>query len=74
MFGKLKELEKGDKIILTDTYNRSVIYTVSTINQVKPDEVDVLSQNTQGEREVTLITCTKGAIKRIIVKAIEEYD
>ena len=33
-----------------------------------------LSQETNGEREVTLITCTLGAIKRNIVKAIEVYD
>ena len=74
MFGKLSKLAKGDKIILTDTYNRSVEYTVSTIDKVLPTAVEVLSQNTLGEREVTLITCTKGALKRIVVKAIEEYD
>lgn len=74
MFGKLNKLAKGDKIILTDTYNRSVEYTVSTIDKVVPTAVEVLSQNTLGEREVTLITCTKGALKRIVVKAIEEYD
>lgn len=74
MFGKLNKLAKGDKIILTDTYNRSVEYTVSTIDKVLPTAIEVLSQNTLGEREVTLITCTKGALKRIVVKAIEEYD
>lgn len=74
MFGKLNKLIKGDIIILTDTYNRSVEYTVSTIDKVLPTAVEVLSQNTLGEREVTLITCTKGALKRIVVKAIEEYD
>ena len=74
MFGKLKKLELGDKIILTDTYNRSVTYTVSSIDKIGTKEVEVLSQNTMGEREVTLITCTTGALKRIVVKAIEEYD
>ena len=74
MFGKLKKLELGDKIILTDTYDRSVNYTVSSIDKVDTKEIEVLSQETMGEREVTLITCTTGAIKRIVVKAIEEYD
>lgn len=74
MFGKLKKLEIGDKIILTDTYDRSVVYAVNSINTVSPKEIEVLSQNTLGEREVTLITCTTGALKRIVVKAIEEYD
>lgn len=74
MFGKLKKLEIGDKIILTDTYDRSVVYAVNSIYTVSPKEIEVLSQNTLGEREVTLITCTTGALKRIVVKAIEEYD
>lgn len=37
-------------------------------------ETECLSQNTNGEREITLITCTTGAIKRLIIKAIELYD
>lgn len=74
MFGKLSKLVKGDKIILTDTYDRSVEYVVSTIDKVVPTEVEVLSQDTFGEREVTLITCTKGALKRVVVKAVEVYD
>lgn len=74
MFGKLKKLEVGDKVILTDTYDRSVTYTVSSIDKVGTKEIEVLSQDTYGEREVTLITCTTGAMKRIVVKAIEEYD
>ena len=74
MFGKLKKVELGDKIILTDTYDRSVTYTVNSIDKVDTTDIEVLSQDTMGEREVTLITCTTGAIKRIVVKAIEEYD
>lgn len=74
MFGKLKQVEIGDEIILTDTYDRSVTYTVNNISTVMPKEIEVLSQNTSGEREVTLITCTTGALKRIIVKAVEQYD
>lgn len=74
MFGKLKKLELGDKVILTDTYDRSVVYTVNSIDKIGTKELEVLSQDTNGEREVTLITCTTGAIKRIVVKAIEEYD
>lgn len=74
MFGKLKKLSKGDKIILTDTYDRSVTYIVKTIDTINPKEVEVLSQNTLGEREVTLITCTTSGLNRIVVKAVEEYD
>lgn len=73
-FGKLKELEIGDKIVLTDTYNREVEYKVYKSYKVNPDENSCLSQETNGEREITLITCTLGAIKRTIVKAVEVYD
>ena len=73
-FGKLKELEIGDKIIITDTYNREVVYQVYKMYKVNPTDTSCLSQETGGEREITLITCTLGAIKRNIIKAIEVYD
>ena len=74
MFGGIKKLENKDKIILTDTYGRSVTYEVYENYQTNPKDVSSLSQETGGDRELTLITCTAGAIKRVIVKAIEVYD
>lgn len=73
-FGKLKELEKGDEIKMTDTYDRTITYKVYQMYKVDPTDTTCLSQQTQGEREITLITCTLGAIKRNIIKAIEIYD
>ena len=73
-FGRLKELEIGDEIIITDTYNRKVTYKVYKTYKVTPNDTSCLSQDTNGEREISLITCTLGAIKRNIVKAIEVYD
>lgn len=73
-FGRLKELEIGDKIIITDTYNREVTYQVYKTYKVDPTDTSCLEQETNGEREITLITCTLGAIKRNIIKAIEIYD
>ena len=73
-FGRLKELEVGDKIIITDTYNQEVMYQIYKTYKVLPNDTSCLSQETNGEREVTLITCTLGAIKRNIVKAVEIYD
>ena len=74
MFSKLKKIEIGDEVILTDTYEKSISYRVYSIMKVEPDNVECLSQETGGEREVTLITCTTGALKRLIVKAVEIYD
>jgi len=74
MFSKLKKIEKNDKILLTDIYDENKEYVVYDIYKIKPDEVECLSQETEGEREITLITCTTGALKRLVVKAIEVYD
>lgn len=74
MFYNLKKLEKNDKILLTDIYDNIVEYMVYDTYKVKPDETECLSQETEGERELTLITCTTGALKRLIIKAIEVYD
>lgn len=73
-FGRLKELEIGDKIIITDTYNRKVTYQIYKTYKVDPNDNTCLNQETNGEREITLITCTLGAIKRTIIKAVEVYD
>lgn len=74
MFGGIKKLEKGDKIVLTNTYGKSITYEVYENYQTDPKDVSSLSQETMGEREITMITCTAGAIKRVIVKAVEVYD
>ena len=74
MFGNLKKIEINDKVILTNMYGQKVEYMVYDIYKVYPNEVKCLNQKTYGNREVTLITCTTGAIKRLIIKATEIYD
>ena len=74
MFGNLKKIEINDKIILTNMYGQKVEYIVYDIYKVYPNEVECLTQKTYGNREATLITCTTGAIKRLIIKATEKYD
>lgn len=74
VFGKIKTLEKDDQIILTDVYGNSIVYQVYDNYKSSPKDVSCLNQNTGGEKELTLITCTMGATKRVIVKAIEIYD
>lgn len=74
MFGNLKKLEINDIIILTNIYGQQVQYIVYDIYKVYPNEVECLNQETYGNRDVTLITCTMGAIKRLVVKLTEVYD
>ena len=73
-FGWISSLEIGDEIYITDTYDRSLKYQVYEIERVSPYDTSSLSQDTNSEKEITLVTCTLGALKRVIVKAIEVYD
>ncbi len=72
MFGRLTEVKKGDKMTLTDRKNGAITYEVYDIYKVKPEQTEVLSQETNGKKEITLITCSDYTSKRIIVKAREE--
>lgn len=74
MFGGIKKLEKGDKIVVTSPNGKSITYEVYKNYQTDPKDVSSLAQETMEEREITMITCTAGAIKRVIVKAVEVYD
>ena len=72
MFNHIIELEKGDKIYLTDNKNGKILYEIYDIYKVKPTDTQVLSQKTNGSTELTLITCSDYSSKRIIVKARKE--
>ena len=70
MFSKLGELEIGDEMVLTDNYNGSVHYTIYDKYKADPKQTQPLSQDTNGNVELTLITCSDYSSKRIIIKAI----
>ena len=72
MFRNLKELKKGDKLYISDNKIGKVEYKIYDIYKVDPNNTTCLSQETNGKREVTLITCTNNSKERIIVKAREE--
>ena len=71
MFGKVKRLKIGDQIKLTDLYNNTVTYEIFDIYSVDPNDVSCLDSVEENTREVTLITCTNGHLKRLITKARE---
>lgn len=72
MFNHLIDLEIGDSIFLTDNKNGKIEYTIYDIYKVKPENVEPLSQETRGEKEITLITCVNYSKNRLVVKAIEK--
>lgn len=69
MFGKLSLIKNGDIVELTDNSGKTVKYTVYNKYVVEPDDVSCTSQLTNGNKEVTLITCTNYGKQRLVVKA-----
>lgn len=69
MFGKLSEIKNGDIVELTDNSGKTVKYAVYNKYVVNPDDVSCTSQLTNGNKEVTLITCTNYGKQRLVVKA-----
>lgn len=70
-FSRLKDIQNGDIIFLTDITNRRIKYVVYDKYVVNSDDVNCTSQLTDGKREITLITCTNINDERIVVKARE---
>lgn len=71
MFGKVKKLQKGDIIKLTDLYGETVEYKIFDIYVIDPNDVSCTEIVEEGTREVTLITCTNGRKNRLVTKARE---
>ena len=71
MFGKNKNLEKGDDVLLTDQTGRTLKYKIYDKFVTHPDDTDVLETKDKTIREVTLITCKNGRSERLIIKAKE---
>lgn len=69
MFYNLKNLQVGDEIFVSDNIIGKLEYKIYDLYKVEPKDVSCLSQDTNGNKEITLITCTNDSKKRIIVKA-----
>ena len=65
LFKDLHKVKVGDKIRIV-TKTNEYIYTVTSTQTVDPSRTDVLEGS--NKREITLITCTQAATKRIVVK------
>lgn len=70
-FSNLKKLENGDTIRITDLYKNTIVYEVYEKYEIYPDNVECLNQNTNGKKEVTLITCATNNKKRLVIKCKE---
>lgn len=71
MFGKLSQIQTGDKVYLQDMSGQKLAYQVYDRYVVYPEDVACTSQITNGLKEMTLITCTNGGKQRLVVKCRE---
>jgi len=72
MFNHLIDLKIGDSLFLTNNKSGIVEYEIYDIYKVKPQNVEPLSQKTNGKKEVTLVTCCNYSNDRLIIKAKEK--
>ncbi len=70
-FSKVPTLDIGDIIQITDLSGKTIEYRVYNKYQVEPTDVTCTTQLTNGQREVTLITCTNDSKYRVIIKGRE---
>ena len=68
-FSKLPNIKQGDIIKITDLNNRTIDYTVYETDIVDPYDTSCTSQLTNGNTEVTLITCYNHSKERFVAKA-----
>lgn len=73
-FSKVITLEKGDTVELTDLTGKTITYEVYDKYEVIPEDVSCTDPETNGKREITLITCTNDSKRRVIVKCVEQSN
>ena len=73
-FGRLHTLQNNDVIQITDSYNRTLEYYVYDMFIADPYDTRCTSQLTNGEKEITLITCYNKGTQRLVVKARAQRD
>ena len=67
-FSRLSELEKDDKVYLMSNQGKKLTYYVYDKYEVNEKDLSCTSQDTNGNIELTLITCTTKKKNRLVVK------
>ncbi len=70
IFGKLSELEVGDKFIIIDKNLKETEYKITQKFSSEPEDLKALVQDEE-KIEITLITCENSSTTRLIIKAEE---
>ena len=71
-FEKLHTLKNGDTFYTINRKTKTkVTYAVSSVFTCGPNDVDCYRQNSDGKREITIVTCTPSGAQRVVCKARE---
>ncbi len=65
VFGRIKNLSAGDIVILTDAEGNVFRYEVEQLETLSPSQVNDMKS---GDWDLTLFTCTVGALNRVAVR------
>ena len=68
-FGNLDKLNLGDEIKIYDSSGYCISYLIYNKFEVENNDTSPTSQDTNGLKEITLVTCNNLNKKRLIVKA-----
>lgn len=70
-FGKLHSLKVEDSIKIFDLDGNSLDYIIYSKTEISANDFSCIEQNTNGVKEITLITCNNIKGNRICIKAKE---
>lgn len=71
-FSKLKNLSIGDIISIYDLSGEKTDYSVYNSYETDYNDLNCISQDTNGKKEITLITCNNIKNRRRVIKATEK--
>ncbi len=72
MLKRLSEMQVGDTLYMINKQTKAKVeYKVYNMYTCVPEDLSCLDQNSDGSREVTIITCNPGGATRLICKARE---
>ena len=73
-FGKIHYLEIGDIVKIFDLNGNFIKYTIYDKKEINANDLSCTEQETNGLREITLITCNNIKGNRVCIKAKEKGD
>lgn len=68
-FSNNKNLANGDKIYITDKTGTRLEYTIYDIYTTSTGDSDYMERDTNGQKEITLVTCTDDTKSRLVICA-----